>query len=140
MAYNILSTCQKAPEIISTLLCTSLDSSYLQKGNKLWYAFSQCRSATNFLTGFYSKESRQFTDYIKYKYTVGEKKDWTKRNIWSKTTLIASGFSGVEVNPPFCKMGTFFHRSLALSVPIYRNFQSNGGKWRSHKLWMKKII
>ena len=25
------------------------------------------------------------------------------------------------------------HGSLALSVPIYRNFQSNGAKWRSLK-------
>ena len=75
-----------------------------------------------------------------YIHTVGEKKDWTKRNIWSKTTLIASGVSRAGVNPPFCKMGIFFHRSLALSEPIYRNFQSNGGKWRSHKLWMKKFI
>ena len=73
-------------------------------------------------------------------HTVGELKDWTKCNLWSKTTLIASSVSGVGVNTPFCKMSTFFHRSLALSVPIYRNFQSNGGKWRSHKLWMKKFI
>ena len=73
-------------------------------------------------------------------HTVGELKDWTKRNLWSKTTLIVSSVSGAEVNPPICKMGTFYHRSLALSVPIYRNFQSNGGKWQSHKLWMKKFI
>ena len=67
-------------------------------------------------------------------HTVGELKDLTKRNLWSKTTLIASIVSGAGVIPPFCKIVTFFHRSLALSVPIYRNFQSNGGKWQSHKL------
>ena len=68
--------------------------------------------------------------------TVGELKDWTKRNLCSKTTLIASSVSGAGVNPPFCKMGIFFLRSLALSISIYRNFQSNGGKWRSLKLWI----
>ena len=67
-------------------------------------------------------------------YTVGELKDLTKRNLWSKTILIASSVSGAGVNPPFCKMGTFFLRSLARSVPIYRNFQSNGGKWPHLKL------
>ena len=67
-------------------------------------------------------------------HTVGELKDWTKRNLWSKTTLIASSVSGAGVNPPFCKMGTFFRRSLALSVPIYRHFQSNRGKWPHLKL------
>ena len=60
--------------------------------------------------------------------TVGELKDSSKRYLWSKTTLIASSVSGAGVIPPFCKMGTFFHGSLALRVPIYRNFQSNGGK------------
>ena len=73
-------------------------------------------------------------------YTVGKLKDWTKRNLWSKTTLISNSVSGAAVNPPFCKMITFFLRSLGLSVSIYRNFQSNGGKWRSHKLWIKKFI
>ena len=50
---------------------------------------------------------------------------------WSKTTLIPSSVSGAGVNPPFSKVSTFFLRSLALSVPIRRNFQSNGVKWRS---------
>ena len=65
--------------------------------------------------------------------TVVDRKDWTKRNLWSKTTLIASSVSGAGVNPPPRKMNTFFHRSLALSVPIYGNFQSNGTNWRSIK-------
>ena len=66
--------------------------------------------------------------------TVGEKKDLTKPDFRSKTTLITGGVCGTCVNPPFCKMATFFHRSLALSMPIYRNFHSNGVKWRSIKL------
>ena len=59
-------------------------------------------------------------------HTVGELKDLTNRSF-------------MEYNYPNCeqcqrgrsesspiKMNTFFHRSLALSVPIYGNFQSNG--------------
>ena len=38
--------------------------------------------------------------------------------------------AGTRVDPPFYKTGTFFLGSLALSLPIYRNFQSNGAKWR----------
>ena len=74
-----------------------------------------------------------------YAYTVGEKKDWTKRDFRSKTTLITGSVYGTWVNPPFCKIATFFHRSLALSMPIWRNFQSNGVKWRSIKLWYQKF-
>ena len=85
-------------------------------------------------------EGCKYSNILKITYTVGELKDSTKRYLCSKTTLIASSVSGAGVIPPFCKMDTFFHRSLALSVPIYRNFQSNGGKWRSHQLWMKKFI
>ena len=55
---------------------------------------------------------------------------------WSKTTLNTGCVSGTWVDPTSCKMGSFFLRSLALSVPIYRNFQSNGAKWRSLKLWV----
>ena len=69
-----------------------------------------------------------------FRYTVGELKDLKKRNLWSKTTLIASSVSGAGVNSAFCKMSIFFVRSLARSVPIYRNFQSNGGKWPHLKL------
>ena len=67
---------------------------------------------------------------------VGEKKDWTKRDFRSKTTLITGGVCG---NSPCCEIVTFFHRSLALSMPIYRNFQSNGVKWRSINLWKSKF-
>ena len=55
---------------------------------------------------------------------------------WSKTTLNTGCVSGTWVDPTSCKMGSFFLRSLALSVPIYRNFQSNGAKWRCMKLWV----
>ena len=68
-----------------------------------------------------------------YVHTVKDKNLCTIACFWSKTTLIASSVSGAGVNPPFCKMGTFFLRSLALSVPIRRNFQSNGVKWQSFK-------
>ena len=64
---------------------------------------------------------------------IWEKKDSTKRNLWSKTTIITSSVGGARVDPPLRKINTFFLRSLALSVPIYRNFQSNGDKWRSLK-------
>ena len=58
----------------------------------------------------------------------------------STTTLITSCVVGTGVNPPYCKMDRFFLRSLALSIPIYRNFQSNGVKWRSIKLRIKKVM
>ena len=70
-----------------------------------------------------------------YIYSWG-KKGLTKRGFRSKTTLITGSVSRTCVNTPFCKMAIFFHRSLALSMPICRNFQSNGAKWRSLKLWL----
>ena len=73
-----------------------------------------------------------------YSYTIGGKKDSSKRYLWSKTTLITGGVGRTGADPLSWKTDTFF-RSLALSVPIYRNFQSNGGKWRSLKLWTKKL-
>ena len=36
--------------------------------------------------------------------------------------------------------GTFFLRSLAFSMSIYRNFQSNRAKWWRLKLWTEKFI
>ena len=53
--------------------------------------------------------------------------------LYVETTMILSCVGGTRVNPPCCKMSTFFLRSLALSVPIYRHFQSNGVNWRSIK-------
>ena len=66
--------------------------------------------------------------------TVGELKDWTKRNLWSKTALNTGGMGGTSVDPPTCKMGTFFLMSLTLTEPSLNNFQSNGGKWPRLKL------
>ena len=66
--------------------------------------------------------------------TVGELKDWTKRNLWSKTSLNTGGMCRARVNPPTCKMGTFFRMSLTLTEPSLNNFQLNGGKWPSLKL------
>ena len=59
-----------------------------------------------------------------------------QNTVWSKTTLITRGVgvAGPGVDPPTCKMDTFFLRSLAISIPIYRNFQSNGANCRSFKL------
>ena len=37
-------------------------------------------------------------------------------------------------------LGTVNLKNLAHSVPIYRNFQSNGGKWPRLKLWIKEFI
>ena len=61
-------------------------------------------------------------------HTVRELKDWPNSSVWSKTTLITGGVGRTGVDPPSYKTDTFFLRSLALSVSIYRNFQSNGGK------------
>ena len=83
-----------------------------------------------------TRENNRYT----YIHTVGEKKDSTKRNLWSKTTLITSSVGGARVHPPLRKMNTFFLRSLALGMPIYGNFQSNGVNWRSIKRWTKKFI
>ena len=43
------------------------------------------------------------------------------------------------VDPPPRKMNTFFLESLALSVAIYRNFQSNGDNWRTKKLYNRVL-
>ena len=69
------------------------------------------------------------TKSIYLMYSWGIKGFNTPYSVWNKTTLITSSVDGTGVNPPSCKMSTFFLRSLALSVPIYRNLQSNGGKW-----------
>ena len=61
-------------------------------------------------------------------YTVGELKDWTKRHLWSKTTLNTGGMGGARVDPPTCEMGTFLLMSLTLAEPSLNNFQLNGGK------------
>ena len=74
---------------------------------------------------FICQRSRWEPKSNKFKIQLGEKKDWTKRDFRSKTTLITGGVYGTWVNPPFCKITTFFHRSLALSMPIHRNFQLN---------------
>ena len=74
------------------------------------------------------------------KHTVGELKDLQIAVLWSKTTIFTSSVGGTRMNPPYCKMSTFFLRSLALSVPIYRYFQSNGANWQSIERWTKKKL
>ena len=43
-----------------------------------------------------------------------------------KTTQIAGGVGGTGAAPPTSKLRTFLSRPLALSKPIYSNFQING--------------
>ena len=64
----------------------------------------------------------------KVTYTVGALKDWTKRHLWSKTTLNTGGMDGARVDPPICEIGTFFLMSLTLTEPSLNNFQLNGAK------------
>ena len=78
-------------------------------------------------------------EFIIYISTVRGHKCSSLALFWSKTTLNTDCMSGIWVDPTSCNMGSFFLRSLALSVPIYRNFQSNGAKWRSIKLWKKNL-
>ena len=61
--------------------------------------------------------------------TVGELKDWTNRQSWSKTTPNTDGMGGARVNPSSSKMRTFILLSLTLTEPSLNNFQLNGGKW-----------
>ena len=42
-----------------------------------------------------------------------------------KTIQIAGGVGGTGTAPPTSKLGTFLSRPLALSKPIYSNFQIN---------------
>ena len=41
---------------------------------------------------------------------------------------------GAGAGPPTCKMGTFFHIPLALTIPISNNFQSNRALGETPKL------
>ena len=50
-----------------------------------------------------------------------------------RQTWLIHGVGGAVVDPPTKKMNTFFLRSLALSVPIYRIVQLNEANWRSCK-------
>ena len=72
--------------------------------------------------------------------TVGGKKDSTKRYLWSKTIITTGSVGRPGVDPPPRKINSFFLRSLALSVPIYRHFQLNGANWRSSKHLSKKFM
>ena len=53
-----------------------------------------------------------------------------KKSVWNKTRLNTGCVGGTWVDPPTCKMNLFFLWSLARSMQIYRNFQSNGAKLR----------
>ena len=71
-------------------------------------------------------------------HTLLDRKDCTNALLWSKPTLTTGSVGGAGVDPPPWKTDTIFIGSLALSVSIYRNFQSNVGKWPRFKLWTKK--
>ena len=43
----------------------------------------------------------------------------TKSPVWSKTSLNTGGMGKASVNPPTCKMGTFFLIPLTLTEPIF---------------------
>ena len=75
----------------------------------------------------------RFTRLYVQLWTDGIEHSVERVRVCNKTALVTSSVSGAGVNPPPRKMNTFFHRSLALSVPIYGNFQSNGVNWRSIK-------
>ena len=102
----------------------------------IWFEWNHLMSVVEWV--------KQFDVYNKtvlhIHYTVGEKKDSTKRYLWSKTILTAGIVGGPGFDPPLRKINSFFHRTLALSVPIYRHFQSNGANWRSSKHLTKKFI
>ena len=72
-------------------------------------------------------------------YSCG-KKDSTKRYLRNKTILTTCSISRPGVDPPPRKIITFFLKSLALSVPTSRHFQSNGVNCRSSKYLTKKYI
>ena len=65
------------------------------------------------------------------------KKNWIKRHMWSKTTLITSGVGGEGVDLPPRKLSTFSLRSLALRVirilPIYCSYIVDVSCWLKKK-------
>ena len=50
----------------------------------------------------------------------------TKASVWSKTSLNTGGVGRAVAAPPTSKSGKFLSWPLALSKPIYSNFQING--------------
>ena len=50
-----------------------------------------------------------------------------------KTTQIVGSVGGTGAAPPTSKLGTFLSRPLALSKPIYSNFQINGASGETLK-------
>ena len=65
----------------------------------------------------------------RYTFTVEGKKIEQNALLWSKTILITGSVGKPGVDQPHRKINAFFVRSMALSVPIYRHFQSNGDNW-----------
>ena len=59
-------------------------------------------------------------------YTVGFHKSLRGPSVWSKIIIITGHVGGAGACPPTCKMRTFFHIPLALSMSISNKFQLNG--------------
>ena len=68
--------------------------------------------------------------------TVACKSVGAHASVWGKTTLITGSAGGAGAGPPTCKMGTFFHIPLALTMPISNNFQSRRASGETPKLWV----
>ena len=67
------------------------------------------------------------TKYVKLKpCTLSQNSLSGLSSLCYKTTLITGGVGGTGVGPPTFKLGTFLLWPLALSLPIYSNFQVNG--------------
>ena len=57
-----------------------------------------------------------------------------------KTTQIAGGVEGTVAAPPTSKLRTFLSRPLALSKPIYGNFQINGALGENLKYEVSQFL
>ena len=100
------------------------------------------------LLSYFSTHLNFHTFWDSIWYTVGELKDWTKRNLWSKTTLNTGGMGGARVDPPTCKMGTFFLMSQTLTELVMCrawifsgsgfNFFPRAGRARAYNFWSRK--
>ena len=60
-----------------------------------------------------------------HNYTLSRKSLSGLSFVCYKTTQIAGGLGGTGAAPPTSKFGTLLSRPLALSKPIYSNFQIN---------------
>ena len=57
-----------------------------------------------------------------------DRKDCTPAVLWSKTTQTTGGVDRTWEDPPTCKKGTLFLKSLTLTEPSLNNFQLKEAK------------